>query len=285
MKPSVPSVKLLAFALALPACGDPPAFVDVHLTARHPRPAEAREVWSTRFRNARDRELLAITRAEARLEAPGLVLDARVRVPACDAATAAATRLALADLTTGQHTLALHRVAPAAAEALAERVRERLGVDVHTPSDRKGQLVVAAPADRVLALATDEARVVVERAGDRASLLWAIEPAPALTGASVASAGADVGADHAALELTFDDAGARVLSAVSEASRGEPLVFLIDDTFALAPTVAVRVSHTMRLELPPGQATRARELARAIAASNLAEPPVLVSADARCAAP
>jgi len=277
---------LVAWPAMTPGCGDPSAFVEVHLEASHPRPAEVREIWSTRFRNARDRELLAITRAEARLEPPGLVLDATIRVPTCDAAIAESTRQAVADLATGRHMLAIHQVDPAAAEALAERVRATLGLDVRTPRERPGQLVAPAPAVRLLALTptgTGAARFVVERSSETETALWALAPVPALTGAAVATTGVDVDGERAAIELTFNEAGAATMLTLSEAARGEPLVFVVDDAFALAPTVVVRVSHTLRLELPSGQVAQAVTLARAIAASNLDEPPLLVSSGARCA--
>lgn len=275
-----------ALSWAIAACGDAGVFVEVHLEASHARPAEVREIWSTRFRNARDRELLAIVRAEARLAPPGLVLDATVRVPACDAAIAEATRQAVADLTTGQHRLAVHRVDPVAVERLADRLRATLGLDVRTPRERPGQLVAAAPAERLLALAPADAgaRFVVERSSPEETVLWAVAPTPALTGASVATTGVDLDGARAAIELTFNDEGAATMRDLSEAARGEPLVFLVDDAFALAPTVVVRVSHTLRLELPPGHTAQASALARAIAASNLPEAPVLRSSEAHCAA-
>jgi hypothetical protein len=277
--------RLAGAALLLLACGGPSARVELHLEASHARPAEIREVWSTRFRDARDRGLLAIQRAEAKLLPPGLVLDAEVRVPRCDAAVAEATRAALIDLATGRHSFALHRTLPEIAEAFAERLRSTLGVDVSTPADRPGQVVVAAPAARALSLAPAEARVVEDATVDGASVLWVLAPEPALDGRAVATARADADAENAAVELTFTDQGAAAMQALSEAARGQHVALLVDDRLALAPRVMLRLSHRLRLELPASLAADAPALARAIAASNLVDAPVLVRAEARCAAP
>lgn len=275
-------------ALALLGCGQPEALVEVRLSASHPRPAEIREVWSTRFRNARDRSLLPIVRASATLDDPsgkagGIALEVTLRVPACDDAIAESMRLAVIDLTTARHRLAIHRVAAEAAEALATRLRETLGVDVHTPVERPGQLVVAVPFAQVPRALLDTGLVIVEPTGDPThTTLWSLEPTPALDGRAIATAAADVDSEGAAVELTFTDAGTAAMASLSEAARGHNVVILVDGVFALAPRVIERVSHSLRLELPPAQGLDARTLARAVAASNLDDPPTLVTSQARC---
>jgi len=273
----------LLVALALVACGQPEALVEVTLSASHARAAEVREVWSTRFRNARARSLLPIVSASARLEGPGLVLVATLRVPTCDASIADAMRLAVIDLTTARHRLAIHRVDIEAAEALATRLRETLGVDVRTPVELPGQLIVATPLAGIPPALLANAHTIIEpTASGATTTLWALEAKPALDGSAIATASADVDGERAAVELTFSDAGAITMTALSEAARGGFLVILVDDNFALAPRVMGRVSHSLRLELPPASALDAKSLARAIAASNLADPPTLVTSSARC---
>lgn len=314
------SLVTLAFSIAcaslLAACGQPPAVVEVRLGASHAHPAEVREVWSTRFRNARDRSLLPIIAASATLDPPGLALVMTLRVPACDPATTESMRLAVVDLATARHTFAIHRVAEPAAETLATRLRESLGVDVHTPIELPGQVQIDAPLARVQpeldALASTLKTVVDPATTLSQTTLWVLEPTPALDGSGVATASADVSSDSAAIALTFTDAGTAAMTTISEAARGKFLVILIDGAFALAPRVMERVTHSLRFELPPFAAHAGRDatakaadrlpmdatakaaerlpmdataLARAIAASNLADPPTLVSSEARCATP
>jgi len=312
-------------ALALVGCGQPEALVEVRLSASHPRPAEIREVWSTRFRNARDRSLLPIVRASAQLAGHGqpfgpsagglgkaaegatgghgqrfgpsagglgkaaegatggLALEVTLRVATCDAAVAEAMRLAVIDLTTARHRLAIHRVAADAAERLATRLRDTLGFDVHTPVARPGQLIIAAPIAQIPRALLDGGLFIVEpTASADSTTLWSLDPTPALDGRAIATAAADIDSEGAAVELTFTDAGTIAMKTLSEATRGSHLVILVDGAFALAPRVIERVSHSLRLELPPAAGLDARALARAIAASNLDDPPTLVTSEAHC---
>ncbi len=278
--PFAPVALVVPIVVLLSGCGDPPAFVTVHLEAAHPRPAEVREVWSSRFRDARDRELLAISRASARLEPPGLVLDATVRVPSCTPETIEATRAALVDLTTTRHSFAIHRPAPEAAEDLAARLRQALGLDVATPHEHPGLLIARAPLEIVrphlAPLGAALALPAPSPPGE--SHLWVVTRDPAIDGSAVTGAGASA---HA-IEITLSEAGAAALEALTRSAHGEHLVFVVDGAFALAPRIGARASGTLRLDLPPADAARTPALARAIAASNLADPPTLIAVEAGC---
>ena len=272
---------------SLLACGHPEAIVSVRIGASHARPAEVREIWSTRFRNARDRSLLPIIAASAKLEPPGLVLEATLRVATCDDAIAESMRLAVVDLATARHTFAIHRVDEAAAEKLATHLRESLGVDVHTPIEFPGQVVVQAPTARIQPQLGSTRAIVDPASTAEHTVLWVVEATPALDGRGVATAAADISSSSNAIALTFSDAGTAAMTAISEAARGKFLVILIDGNFALAPRVMERVTHSLRFELPPDPSAGrdAVALARAIAASNFDDPPTLVSSEARCLNP
>lgn len=274
MKRALP---ILLIAVAALGCGGDKALVDVRLTAAHPRPEEAREVWSMRFRAAREQGLLPVARASARLEPPGLVLNASVEVERCDDAIIARVREAIVDLSTGHHTLAVHRIDEIRAEELARHLRATLRVDVATPFERPGQVVVQAPLERVRPL-LDGVVHVVEGGDERRVTLWILQAEPALDGSAVSSAAHD---EHA-VEVTLTDAGAVVMSELSDAVLGKPLVFVVDGEFALAPRVLLRLTNSVRLDLPASEAHRVEPLARAIAASNLADPPTLIDAEASC---
>ncbi len=269
---------LLVPLLALVACGQPNATVDVNITATHAELAATREVWSTRFRSARDTGLLPLIRANARIVDDHLDLSASLRADDCTQATIDALRAALVDLTTARHSLAIHRTVDP--ETLATTLRNTFDLDVHTPIERPGQLVVAAPLARITSALPTNA--IVASSGDTTTL-WLVEPVPALDGGAVASASADIGSNNA-IEVKFTDAGSAQVNALTDAARGQYLVIVVDGKFALAPRVMERVSHSLRLDLPSTiDAVATRALARAIAASNLRDPPTLTSATATCA--
>ena len=271
------AARALVCALALVACADPPE-VRVRLTATHPRPADAREAWSARFQAARDRSLLAILRASAKLAPPGLVLDAAVRVDACTPESIEATRSAVVDLATRRHRFAIHRAAPERAKEFAAKLRERLDIDVSTPYDEPGKVIVMAPFEVIGGFITYPDGGLVRDAPAAGTVVWAIEPTPAIEGDLVDSASVD----GDAIDVNFSDVGADRLAALSGEALGRHLVIIVDGQLAVAPRVMQRVSRTIRLALPPSQGPRALELARAIAASNLLDPPTLVAVDADC---
>lgn len=267
--------------------------VIVRLTATHPDAAAAREVWSRRFRDARDRELLDIAWANAKLEPPGLVLEAAVRSSDCELRTIDEARMAVIDLATGHHVLTVHRVGVDAAEAFAKQLRDTLGADVQTPRDRPGQVLVDKPASAVLALAPPSGyRLVVDTPAhshapaDRATTrAWVVLAEPVVDGTSVATAAVQSDGARRALDIHFTPDGAATLGAISGSLRGEPLVFVLDGELLIAPIVGSRLSERLGIELPAAMSERAAALARAIAASNFPSPPTPIEVAARCERP
>jgi len=293
--------------LSLAACGGRNTpLVIVTLTAVHPDPATAREVWSRRFRDARDRELLDVAWANAKLEPPGLVLEAAIRSADCELRTIDEARMAVIDLATGHHVLAIHRVGVEAAEAFAARLRSELGADVQTPRDRPGQIIVDKPRSAVLgvALPSGHRLVVDEPAHAHAApaaipthdhdplhdahpeagttVAWVVVDAPIVDGTAVATASVQTDGFRKALDIHFTPEGAAILGAISPSLRGEPLVFVLDGALLIAPIVGSRLSERLGIELPAAMSERATLLARAIAASNFPSPPTPVEVAARC---
>jgi len=312
---------LLACSLALSllaSCGGRNTpLVIVTLTAVHPDPGTAREVWSRRFRDARDRELLDIAWANAKLEAPGLVLEAAIRSADCEMRTIDEARMAVIDLATGHHVLSVHRVGVEAAEAFAARLRSELGADVQTPRDRPGLLIVDKPRSAVLGVALPRGhRLVIDEpahthaapdahaapdthaapAHDHDPLraahpegptttAWLVVDAPIVDGTAVATASVQTDGVRKALDIHFTPEGAATLGAISPSLRGEPLVFVLDGALLIAPIVGSRLSERLGIELPAAMSERATLLARAIAASNFPSPPTPVEVAARCERP
>ncbi len=266
--------------LLLVACGQPAAKIDVQLTATADDPAVVREVWSTRFRSARDTGELPIISANARIVDGALSLGTTLRADSCEPVMIERAREAVIALATKQHVLAIHRTVDA--EALATTLRDTFDVDVHTPLERPGQLVVAAPLARI-AEALPPSAIIEPTSSSTHTTIWLTATAT-LDGTIIASATADLGTPNA-VELKFTETGTRGMEALTDAARGEHLVFVIDGRFALAPRVMVRVSHSLRLDLPASfDATQTRLLADALAASNLPSPPRVLDVSATCGA-
>lgn len=302
---------LLGLVGPLAGCAKNTPLVIVRLTATHPDAEAAREVWSRRFRDARARELLDIAWANAKLEAPGLVLEAAIRSSDCELRTIDEARLAVIDLATGHHVLTVHRVGVEAAEVLAKRLRAELGADVQTPNDLPGQIRVDQPPSAVRAVPVPSGFHLVmnapvvhhelsalkhdegHAAGQPIDLhpepatttAWVVMDTPIVDGTAVSTAAVQSDGARRALDIHFTPQGAATLAAISPELRGEPLVFVLDGELLIAPIVGSRLSERLGIELPAAMSERATALARAIAASNFASPPTPIEVSAQCERP
>jgi hypothetical protein len=252
-----------------------PVEAELELTLAHTDPLALREVLVTRYREASAKGILPLTSARAVPGAGTVALTLIATMPTCDDTTLSGAMAIATELATGSGRLAIHEASPEGAKQLANHLRTRLGVDVRVPFDRQGLVVVEVPDTAVLrefSAAHPDLDVVTSGEGH-----WVVAKQPALTSADLSATELSLH-ERAAIDLVFRPEAHTRLRELSERSRLRPLPILIDDAFALAPTLASRASEG-RLRLDLGDR---HDLARRLAMTTLTVAPALTGHTQRC---